>query len=261
MEPLVNIRNYVLSRAVYPIFRSLTVGSAVTDRQHVLDPLSVIVTLATNSFKPVGTKLSVTDCKILLHDVSMLQGTVRTLCGDAKTNVKILHFPIIHACRQFAKCWADDEGVVFLFQKARAGLANLWHTYSDDRDTKACINTYMNIMASTLQNGKRSIDMLDMLVRLDVADMTGIAPSIDEAERAVVPSDIVDVRKNIYDKLHKVWDANKLVIIVSLIRELEGSPQPSRQHLFDATDAFMSVIHMRCKQIIDSIYEQNDKPW
>jgi len=259
MEPLANIRNYVLSKAVYPIFRSLTAGgSAVTDRQHVLDPLSVIITLALNSFKPVGTKLSVSDCKILLHDVSMLQGTVRTLSGDTKTNVKILHFPIIHACRQFAKYWTDDDGVVFLFQRARAGLANLWHTYNEDRDTKACINTYMNIVASTLQNGKKSIDMLDMLVRLDVTDMAVTLPT---DEPAVAPSDIVDVRKNIYDKLHKVWDANKLTITISLVKELDTCPAPNRQHLFDATDSFMCVIHLRCKQIIDSIYEQNDKPW
>jgi hypothetical protein len=129
---------------------------------------------------------------------------------------------------------------MLLFQRAKRGLENLWHTYHEDRETRACINTYMNIMQTVMNNGSTSMEMLDMLVSLDIADV--------EKEK-----NIAEVRKGISDRLQMVWDDNKLTVVVGLVRELENATPGARVALFDSIDAFMCMMHMRCRQITDTI--------
>lgn len=244
MEP---IKNYLMSRAMAPLMRSLKTSSPPEGSSSlssfgvnwVLDPTSVMIALAINGFKPVGTKLSISEGKVLLHDVSMLQGTIRTFYGESKVNIKVLHFPIINACRYYAKHESDNPDMQFLFQKARRGLENLWHTYHEDRETRTCLNTYMNIMQTAVTNGPKSLEMLDMLVSLDIAD-------VDKEK------DAAEVRKGVSDKLHKAWDANKITIAVGLIRELDTATPASRQHLFDSIDAFMAMMHGRCRVMTEA---------
>jgi hypothetical protein len=243
MEP---VKNYLMARAMAPLIRivgggmSGNTGNSAEGASWFLDPTSVLVALAINSYKPIGTKLSVIDGTVQLQDVSMLQGTIRAIYGESKVNIKVLHFPIINACRHFAKVRFNDEGMMLLFQRAKRGLENLWHTYHDDRETLACLNKYMNIMQTTMTKGALAIDMLDVLVSLDIADL--------EKETA-----IADVRKGVSDKLQRVWDDNKLGIVVGLIRELESSAPAMQGSLFNSLDSFMDMMHVRCKQITATI--------
>jgi len=245
------LRNYVVSKTLSTLFwRS---SSSSMERYQLLDPLSVVIALATNAYKPIGTKLSIVDCKVLLHDPSILQGTIRALQGDTRMNVKLLHYPIIHACRYFAQQCLESNDLVFLLQKAKKGLENLWHTYQHEREVRACINTYINITQSVLDNGKSAIEMLDMLLRLDVAEMS--------KESSSSHNELIDVRKHMFDELFKTWDKNKICTIVGLLRELDTAVPTIVQHMFAAIDAFMQAMHTVIKQVIDSIYEQNQKPW
>ena len=242
MEP---VRNYLVSRAMAPLIR--IVGGSMSSASDpnegaswILDPTSVLVALAINAYKPIGTKLSIVDGNVQLQNVSMLQGTIRTIYGESKLNVKALHFPIINACRHFAKSRANDAGMILLFQRAKRGLENLWHTYNGDRETTACLNKYMNIMQNTMTKGANALDMLDVLVSLDIADL--------EKEK-----DIADVRKGVSDKLQRVWDDNKLSIVIGLIRELDVAAPSVQATLFDSLDSFMIMMHVRCKQITATI--------
>jgi hypothetical protein len=64
-----------------------------------------------------------------------------------------------------------------------------------------------------------------------------------------------------FDELFKTWDKNKVLTIVGLIKELDCSPPNIIPHVFMAVDSFMQGMNVRTKQVIDSIYEQNEKPW
>jgi hypothetical protein len=245
-----SIGSFIISKAVKPLFKWSTPPQE--SRGQLLDPFSVIVQLATNSYKPIGTKLSINDHKMMLQDATVLQGTIRALYGDTKMNVKQLHYPIIHACRHFCIRMSDDVGMQFLFQRAQKGLENLWHTYREDREIRSCISTYVNIIQGSVTNASKSSEMLDMLLRLDVSDvMTETKPA----------KEIVDVRRHMFDELNKTWDHNKITLVVCLLQELDTSPPTVAPCLFTAIESFMDGIHLRTKQIADGFLEQNDKPW
>lgn len=341
--------------------------TAMEERGVLLDPFSVLVVLATNAHKPIGTKLSVSDCKIVLHDVSLLQGAMRLFYGDTKANVKLLHYPIIHACRIVALSYQDDEDVFYLLRRARKGLENLLHTYREDRDIKSCVTTYMNIIQTTIDKPRQACIMLDMLLDLDATDgihsipddsvgttspdsisspsliggtgssgnlsslhsitnnasgmsgggMSGggsgggvIKPAPHKKAKGFVadasfhtpptvysppaepPSplikplpptlatagtsdfvgfgtasagrrlnDISAMRRSLYSELHRIWDQNKLSVVIGLLRDLESCSPAGAEHMFVAIENFMEVLYQKTRLIVDSIFEQSKKHW
>jgi len=246
----------------------------------ILDPLSVMVVLATNAYKPIGTKLYLGNGILELHDSGLLQGTVRAWVGENKMNIKLLNHPIIFACKHYfqVKSIKDvPEDIVFLFTQAKKGLDNLKHTYREDRDLNICINTYINIIAATMEMRTEAADVLDMLITLKLSDIVSLPnprmPARDsesdlqsqteqtqhepERERSAERFGAAQVKGNLYDELHRSWDKNRIDTVIGLIKELEYASPFGRKHVYVAIDSFMMCIHERTKQVSETVFDVN----
>jgi hypothetical protein len=253
-------RSIAITKAVAPFVKY---NPVMAEKNNLLDPLSVIITMAINSYKPVGTKLYVHDCYITLHDISVFQAPMRTLYGDSKLNIKVLHYPILYACKYYLKRMSESNGIMLLFIRAKKGLENLRHTYKDDLETRTIINSYINIINSAIENKQDAMDLLDKLIKLNISeeDTESMAPdggsrsSGGSGSRTTVHY-IVEIKNHIFDELNKSWDSNKIGLVVALIRELETCTPTTVGFLFTSLDAFMRSIHEKTLRIVDSLFAQ-----
>jgi hypothetical protein len=279
MEVASKIKSALWSKALVPLLK-WNLSYSCEEGNYILDPFSVIAVLASNAFKPIGTKLSIFNGRMTLHDTSMIQSTMRTIYGDTKMNVKLLHFPVIYACKHYLKrggVVSIPPDMAFLFIKAKKGLENLKHTYRDDREIRACINTYINIIQSCFEEKEDSIEFLNMLLRLNMVDfmqdnqpephlLSSSPPSLNSIEgigMVGVGGDIescgrkgsIDVKSNLFEELHRSWDINKISIVIGMLKELELASPFGKEHMFAALESFMMVIHEKTKQISETMFE------
>ena len=96
------------------------INSINANKNEYLDPLSIIVILAINSYKPIGTKISIYDNKLFLSEKSILQGSIRSLYGDKKTDIKLLYLSILFACKLFLE--RNNKYLLKIFKKSIDGL-------------------------------------------------------------------------------------------------------------------------------------------
>ena len=268
-----------LSSAIQSTLWKKAMGSMISIKQRpgtfVLDPVSVITTLAMNAFKPIGTKLYLGNGILELHDAGLFQGTVRAWACESKDSIKLLNHPIIFACKHFFQNKSKDHKVspdiIFLFKKAKEGLENLKHTYREDRDLHGCLNTYMNIIASSIEMKKEAHDVLDMLILLKVSDIvsmpshssSALPGSSSGSSSASSTSNgnnnhengAATVKNNLYDELHRSWDSNKLTTVINMIRELETASHFGKKHIYVAIESFMMCIHEKTKQTAEIVFE------
>jgi len=181
---------------------------------------------------------------MLLQNSSMLQGTIRSYYGDNKNNVKYLYHPILYACKYiFARIHNKenlepvhhdhDNDLLYLFTKAKIGLENITHTYRDDTEIRTVVNTYVNVIQSTIEANKHSFEFLDMLLRIKNSECE--------------PECTEEARKNIVEELYKFWDANRMRIAIGLIKELETATPYGKSQLFTAIDSFMEYVYDKTK--------------
>jgi hypothetical protein len=236
------IKTMFINKTLKPIYKNMRSGND----NFVLDPLSVVVVLAINAFKPIGTKLALYNGCLHLHDSGMLQSAVRTFSGDSKTNIKIINHPLIYACKHFFKSDSKaDEDIVYLFKTAKVGLDNLLYTYNDDREIRTCLNTYINIINSVTTMEKINYEMIDMLLKLNVG-------SADTTSHINIAG---NVKNNLIDTLHKTWDVNKISIVINLLKEFENATPYSQNYLFQAIDSFMMCIHEKTREKSQVVFE------
>ena len=219
----------------------------------ILDPLSVVVVLAVNAYKPIGTKLSVVNGKLELHNSSILQGAIRRIHGDSKVNVKLLYQPILYACKQFYSSDKFNPDIEYMFTFVRRGLENLSHTYRDDKEVRTCINTCINVIQSTIDSQSKQkqgdLDFIDMLLSLNRTNVM-LSQKNDES----LLHGIEDIKNKMIDELHKSWDNNKLAIACGLLRELETATPYCSYYLFNAIDSLLTCIHEKTKEKTDTIF-------
>lgn len=232
-------------KALKPIYKGLK--GSTNNNNFILDPLSVVITLAMNAFKPVGTKLALYNGCLHLHDSGILQSTVRTLSGDSKDNIKIVNHPLIYACKYFFNNDAEppSDEVIFLFKTARQGLENLLYTYNDDREIKTCLNTYINILNSVITMETIPYEMIDLLIKLNVG-------SVDTQSHINIAT---EVKSNLISTLQKTWDVNKITIVINLLHELETASPYGQSYLFNSIESFMMSIHEKTREKSQVVFE------
>ena len=65
-----------------------------SERGLILEPISTLFRLSILSFKPKGTKISITENKIIINDNNYIQGISRWSGGDARTDLHNLFNPL-----------------------------------------------------------------------------------------------------------------------------------------------------------------------
>ena len=256
------VQTAVWRKAVSSIFK-------ITVKQRpgtlVLDPLSVVLVLAINAFKPVGTKLYFGNGILELHDPGILQGTVRAWSGESKGNIRLLNNPIIYACKHFFQSndvFSDKysmEDIQYLFNNAVRGLENLRHTYRDDRDAIAYLNSYINIIVASKEMKSGTSEVLDLLLKLKLSDVAVDIVHDYENEQSShqqhTMTSATTLKANLFVELQNAWSPNKIATMIGLLKELEYATPFGQKHMFVALDAFLICIHEKTKLTIETLFD------
>jgi hypothetical protein len=198
------------------------------DKTQIIDPLSTIIRLVINSYKPIGTKICVFENRIILQEPSYIQGSLRTINGDNKEDLHFLLEPIKYGCLKIKK----TKQILYLFQKAKLGLVNLKTTYQDYPLISRCIELYIKYIDSYLDD-----------INLEETELS---------HSILLEKDITD---KIYDNFSKLWTDNRLIIIYSILMEIEKhNNQKKISELLNILDNFVLIIEKESRTIIHSLY-------
>ena len=239
------VRSTVWKSAFMPLLKR---NLQKSDATYLLDPFSVMVVLASNAYKPIGTKLFISNGRIELHDAGILQGTIRAISGENKMNIKLINHPIIYICMHYfnKNSPSPPSEIIMLFNTAIQGLENLKHTYREDRDIKACLNSYINIISSCFDSKREAMDILEVILRLKLSD---VAYGTDDINSAT------SVKSNLFEELHKNWNINRIATAIGILTELENATPYGQQILFMSLDSFLLYIHEKTRQTIETVFE------
>ena len=162
-------------------------------RTQILDPLSVIINLAILSYKPVNTKISITNNCISVQETGIFQAFVRYLFRDNKYFLNLLYNPIELACEYFLDETRLDQFPKMkpLFERALVGINQLSQTYADDNVIRLCLNYYSSLIQNFL--GKHYDDNL---FKLD----------------AMTPH----YKKDLIEKMNERWTVEKIKVITEM---------------------------------------------
>lgn len=108
-------------------------SAAPTMQRQVLDPLSVIIKLATVSYKPVGTKIVVHHNAISIQEPGPFQSVCRYVLNANKEDLHVLNWPIFQACQHYLgrDQMQRTPRIKLLFVSAQRGIHNMMLTYAD----------------------------------------------------------------------------------------------------------------------------------
>ena len=215
------------------IIKSLNVK---IERNDYLDPLSVIVILALNSYYPLGTKLAIHSSQIYLQTNNILQGPQRYFYGDKKTDINILYYPIIYATRQYILNLNNDllnleqkEELVKLFEKSKIGLIKLRDTYINE-DIIYSINRLIDIIDKSLKN-KQINDQFNETINED------------------------SIKFKIYDEINKIWSIKHIKCLLLLFEELEKRNDNNRKNLILSIEYFIKDIEYLLLDKINFVFK------
>lgn len=162
-------------------------------RTQILDPLSVIINLAILSYKPVNTKISISNNRIHIQETGIFQSFVRYVFRDNKYYLNLLYNPIEFACEHFLSNYSLNElpQIAYLFERALKGIDKLGETYKDDNTIRLCLNYYSSLIRNYLGN---TYD--DSLFKLDT-----LTPHY---------------KKDLIQKLNDRWTKDKVKVITEM---------------------------------------------
>lgn len=113
----------------------------------ILEPLQVMIQLALLSHCPIGTKVSVSDNILQLHQPTMTQGLWRWYNSDSKDDL----YYLFHAIRRYYKWYKSDENnkiFTYILSVAIKGIDKLIATYSAAEQTAIThtLSLYKNVL-------------------------------------------------------------------------------------------------------------------
>ena len=116
----------------------------------VLDPFSCLIRLCLLNYKPIGTKLSFTNNKIIFQEPDFLQPAKRWSSGDSRQHIHNLYNPIFKLNQ-----WYDinTPQFIYLLNKSKSGLLQLLKCYNanDSNIISHSINYYIETINNILK--------------------------------------------------------------------------------------------------------------
>jgi hypothetical protein len=225
------------------------------DRNDYLDPLSVIIILALNSYYPVGTKLAIHKNQIFLQSNNVLQGAQRYWYGDKKTDINILHYPILYAVKTYIINNVNyneyNNELKDLFDKSRLGLIKLRDTYIN-KDIIYSINRLIEIFDYALeynQNNNKSNNILDE----DILDNNEIKKSsfniIFEDKNTKE-----NIKFQIYDEINKIWTKKHITTVLFLFDELKKKTDNNRDNMIYCIEYFIKDMETKLIEKVNLVF-------
>lgn len=131
----------------------------------ILEPLQVMIELSMLSYCETGTKLSVDENLLTLHQPSYTQGLIRWWNNDKKQDIHYL----FHAIRRYFIWYKTQDHKIFNFilERAIIGLNKLIETYKkcDERSILQTLSLYKNVL--DLDNSDLFKDKSEEAVNMD----------------------------------------------------------------------------------------------
>jgi hypothetical protein len=133
------------------IFSSISsIFTSKKDHHIILDPFSCLVKLALLKHLPSGTKLSISDNKLLFSLPTYTQGISRAWYRDSREDLHNIYQPLLKCAHWY---WNDsDQEMKFLFQNAVCGLISLKTAYMTWCTIQNTIDYYILVL---IQNDKQ----------------------------------------------------------------------------------------------------------
>ena len=117
-------------------------------KNDILDPLSVIIKLFIYSYKPIGTKLSIYDHKIVFDNPEIIQGVYRWGRGVKREDLHRLGHPM----EKLIEWYPMDNNIKFIIEEGIKGYNILKTTY----ENKDKLNS--NLVVHTLKHYINSLN-------------------------------------------------------------------------------------------------------
>ena len=124
---------------IYKVYEMIPQGD--NSKQLILEPLSCLLKIGLLQYKPLGTKISVSNNSLLYHEPSFLQGLTRSLGGDSRQDLHNICHPII-------KCleWYPLSEYDFFYQECLKGLQQFKSSYEEHSLINHTIDHYISLV-------------------------------------------------------------------------------------------------------------------
>jgi len=200
------------------------------NKTDILDPLSIILKLYIYNFKPEGTKISISNNKIILQDVGIFQGSVRKIFGDSKNDINIIFGPVVYACLKYLSN-DDRDKYLYIFEIVSASLNKLKLTYAGNEIVYS-IEQIKNIIDSFISKKDYDISLL-----VSNYNTNGFK-----------------IKQNIYDHINTVWTDERKQILLGYIHEIKiFVSQEYENELVISLSTFLNCMDITTKNIINNI--------
>ena len=220
---------------------SLANLASSSNKNDILDPLSVVIKLFIYSFKPVGTKISIGYNKLYIQENTYVQGVWRRLNGDTKNDVNILLCPILYACENYLKCKNkinNEEHAVFLaiFKITLDGLVNMKQTYAGTPivyNIEHIVNIINLFIENQKEEGKHNRRTSSGSLEFEDArgdeittfkandDVTKLNTKLNEVNSIInVNTPIYKIKENIYHHLNSSWTPHRKNILFGFVKDI-----------------------------------------
>ncbi len=200
------------------------------NKNDTLDPLSVIIKLFIYAYKPVGTKISISNNRIYIQEIGVFQSTVRSIFRDSKNDINIIFFPIIYACKIYL-AEENKKRFISLFNKLLDSFDKMKETYQGN-EIIYNIDQIKNIIVSF-------IDKNDF-------DPNTILPNYDSPGGKI--------KQDIYKHINTIWTTKRLNVIFGYVDELlDSTSNELTNHLINSLNCYMNCIDMISFNLITNL--------
>ena len=200
------------------------------NKTDILDPLSIILKLYIYNFKPEGTKISISNNKIVLQDIGIFQGSVRKILGDSKNDINIIFGPVVYSCLKYLSS-DEREKYLYIFEIVSASLNKLKLTYAGN-EIVYNIEQIKNVIDSFISKKDNDISLL-----VSNYNTNGFK-----------------IKQNIYDHINSVWTPERKQILLGYINEIKNFvSQEYENELIISLSSFLNCMDITTKNIINNI--------
>jgi len=188
-------KNY-LSTKIISFFSSFFYDNEKADS--IIEPLTCLIRLAILEFKPLYTKLSISNNRITYDEPTVLQGALRWSNGDRREDIHNIFNPIKKAGEWF-DITNNDINTIFKF--GIKGLEKLKMSYNENSTISHSLDYYKLYLSNKLINKVSKNEMKKHDTDVDIGTNT------------------------IYLKLKQLWNEREINIINNILLELDENKE------------------------------------
>jgi len=220
----------LLLKKLYSTVSTMSSNNVKNGHLYIVEPLCAMVRIALLNYRPIGTKISISNNKISYSDPTVLQGTIRWSYGDTRNDLHYLLNPIKKAVLWFDPTKSPNTRIIFKI--AMKGLRKLKETYKNTSEGHlVChsIDLYISIINDCLKGKRKKMDV------------------IIEDDNAICKA------------LRHIWLDSQVELIGKLLLQIEED-RGHTCHYLDAIENILKVIEGRVNSVVINLhsYESDD---